>query len=115
MAYHNILQADYIVYLPGSAPWHKTECNDTSYESRLIVLDEFDHKNLFIPPGGGLNKPWYNVYFKRSFVTRQDGLFLNFPHMDRYEVYPITYSLAEAYISPEFQFKRGIDILCTLR
>jgi hypothetical protein len=42
--------ADYIIYLPGSAPWHKTECTNTSYAKRLIVLDEFDgHAPLFAP------------------------------------------------------------------
>lgn len=55
------------------------------------------------------------MYFKRSYVARKNGVFLNYPHLDKPHIYPITYSIAEAYISPLFQFNRSIDILCTLR
>ena len=45
----NINNADYIIYLPGSAPWEKTECTNASYGSKLIVLDEYDGHSLISP------------------------------------------------------------------
>lgn len=116
--------ADYIVYLPGSAPWHLTECAKPSYASKLIVLDEFDGHSLFSPSVtreqyieqyGGAAKPWYNIYFKRSFVRRRDGVFQGYPHLVQRSVYPMTYAVAEAYIPHVFNHQREIDILCTLR
>jgi hypothetical protein len=121
---NQINEAEYIVYLPGSAPWHKTECRNESFATRLIVLDEFDHFGLFTPgysleehtaKYGGPSVPWYYMYFKRSFVRRHDGLFQGYPHLTQREVYPLTYSVAEAYIQHLFQSKREIEILCTLR
>ncbi len=42
--------ADYIIYLPGSSPWHKTECTDKRQASKLIVMDEFDgYVSLSLP------------------------------------------------------------------
>ena len=59
----------------------------------------------------------YFVYFKRSFVKREDGRFIGYPSIDFYpDVYPLTYSIAEAYVQPnKFSMIREIDILCTLR
>lgn len=118
--------ADYVVYLPGSAPWHLTECKNTSLAKKLIVLDEFDGHTLFFPrPSAaemelayGKGVPWYYMYFKRSFVARMDGRFLRYPHLDSHsqpEIYPMTYSIAEAYVQDKFNFVREVEILCTLR
>lgn len=57
----------------------------------------------------------YFMYFKRSFVTRSDGLFINYPHINQPEMYPIVYSIAELYIPFTFNQQREIDVLCTLR
>jgi hypothetical protein len=120
----DINKADYIVYLPGSAPWHKTECNQTSYASRLIVLDEFDGHTLFLPTRtkeeyatkyGSPQASWYALYFKRSFVRRADGKFLGYPHLPQYQNYPMVYAIAEAYIPHTFRQTRETDVLCTLR
>ena len=121
-----IKEADFIIYLPGSSPWHKSECNDSSLARKLIVLDEGDGHQIFNPYGSYEDmakkipqfdrlKAWYFLYFKRSFVTRKDGKFLNFPHLDKVDVYPMVYSLAEAYIRTTFNQIREIDISCTLR
>lgn len=116
--------ADFIVYLPGSAPWHKTECNHTSFANKLIVLDEFDFHNIYSPASskedytamyGGPSVPWYYMYFKRSFVRRHDGKFLGYPHLLQREVYPLTYSIAEAYVPHQFNTKREIEVMCSLR
>ena len=32
-------EADLVVYLPESAAWHKSECNDPNLASKLVVLD----------------------------------------------------------------------------
>lgn len=120
----NINNADYIIYLPGSAPWEKTECTNPSYGSKLIVLDEYDGHSLISPSitpeeythrYGGRNKKWYFMYFKRSFVRRFDGIFKSYPHLKQMDVYPMTYGIAEAYIPNHFNSKREIEILCTLR
>jgi hypothetical protein len=47
----DIDKADMIVYLPVSAPWHKSECNKPQYKSKTIVLDEGDGPQLFEPDG----------------------------------------------------------------
>ena len=61
----------------------------------------------------------YFIYFKRSFVKRVDGQFIGYPSIDSYpDVYPLTYSIAEAYVQlNKFNLisSREIDILCTLR
>lgn len=135
----DIDSSDYIVYLPGSAPWHKTECNHTRFASRLIVLDEFDFSYHFFParnnselreryepfaqkktPGYihnvvGNDQWWFYTYFKRSFVKKYNGTFVNYPHLFQSHIYPITYSVAEAYLPARFQFERTTEILCTLR
>ena len=121
--YNQINDADYIIYLPGSAPWHLTECSNQSFSSRLIVLDEFDGANEFRPRETaaemvrdyGKDMIWYFMYFKRSFVARSDGKFLNHPHLDKHHFYPMTYAIAEAYTQHIFTFQRQIEIVCTLR
>lgn len=120
---HDIASADFIVYLPGSSPWHLTECTNRSYADKLIVLDEFDGFTRFHPENTlekmkevyGEQMVWYFMYFKRSFVARMDGKFLRYPHVDSFETYPMTYAIAEAYIQHRFNFVREIEILCTLR
>jgi hypothetical protein len=117
-------EAEFILYLPGSSPWHLTECKDPALKPRLIVLDEFDGHQLISPTitpeeyvarYGGRNKQWYFMYYKRSFVRRLDGDFKRYPHFSQPDVYPMTYAIAEAYIPTEFNLEREIDILCTLR
>ena len=118
-----IESADFIVYLPGSSPWHLTECNNASYAKRMLVLDEFDGYTIFHPfetekeviQVYGKEMIWYFMYFKRSFVARKDGKFLAHPHLSKPDVYPMTYAIAEAYVQDNFNFKREIEILCTLR
>jgi hypothetical protein len=117
--------AEYIVYLPGSAPWHRTECNHSQYANKLIVLDEFDGPTPLYNPArtqqeyvqayGSVDKSWYSLYFKRSYIRRRDGRFMAYPHLHQHDLYPLTYSIAEAYIPYRFNFHREIDILCTLR
>ena len=123
LPFEKIDDADFVIYLPGSSPWHLTECTDKALHSKLLVLDEFDGYNMFHPferieqviEVYGKNLMWYFMYFKRSFVARRDGKFLSHPHLSQPDVYPITYALAEAYVSPSYNFQRAIDILCTLR
>ena len=92
----------------------------------MVVLDEFERMAItlvsptlspeqYVAGYGGRSKPWYFMYFKRSFVTRRDGIFKRYPHLSQYEVYPMTYAIAEAYIPSHFNVKREIEILCTLR
>lgn len=121
-----IHEADYIIYLPLAAPWHMTECSDPSFQSRLIVLDSADYQDIYEPTmraeeyrqryGEG-NQTWYFMYFKRSFVDRADGIFQGYPHLGRSDVYPLTYSIAEAYVPAHFThyYQRETDVLCTLR
>lgn len=120
----DIHSADFIVYLPGSSPWQKTECTDPSFGPKMLVLDEFDGHSLIAPTVtpeeyvhryGGRSKPWYYMYFKRSFVRRTDGVFLSYPHKYQYDVFPMTYGIAEAYVPHQYNSKREIEILCTLR
>lgn len=105
---------------------HKTECNDTSFASRLIVLDEYDLHQTFLPfltkeerrrhyPVVNNVLQWNFLYFKRSYVRRSDGKFLGYPHLGKRDMFPLTYSVAEAYIQSPFSQHRDIDILCTLR
>lgn len=47
----DINKAQIIVYLPVSAPWEKSECNDIKLKSKTIVLDEGDGPELFLPYG----------------------------------------------------------------
>jgi hypothetical protein len=116
-------EADYVFYLPGSSPWHRTECTNSSLADKLIVMDEFDGHNLFYPYKTkeevievyGPERVWYYMYFKRSFVARRDGKFIGHPHLNRPDVYPMTYAIAEAYVQEKFNFVREIEVLCTLR
>jgi hypothetical protein len=105
---------------------HKSECNDTSFANRLIVLDEYDLHQMFAPfvtkeerlrhyPVVDNVVVWNFMYFKRSFVRRKDGMFHGFPHLAKRDIYPLTYSIAEAYIQSPFNQLRDIEILCTLR
>ena len=114
--------ADYVIYLPGSAPWHKTECTNISLAKKMIVLDEFDGPTLFFPRPSSKEVieaygsiQWYFMYYKRSFVNRMNGRFIGFPHFRSPDVYPMTYALAEVYTQHKFNFQREIEILCTLR
>eukprot|EP00596_Hydrurales_sp_CCMP1899_P000524 CAMPEP_0119038306 /NCGR_PEP_ID=MMETSP1177-20130426/7141_1 /TAXON_ID=2985 /ORGANISM="Ochromonas sp, Strain CCMP1899" /LENGTH=529 /DNA_ID=CAMNT_0007000705 /DNA_START=165 /DNA_END=1751 /DNA_ORIENTATION=+ len=119
----DMYDADYVIYLPASAPWHKTECHNVSLANKMIVMDEFDGPTLYAPRPSkqlmveayGKSMRWYFMYFKRSFVKRKDGKFFGYPHFNIPDVYPMTYALAEAYLQHNFNFNREIEILCTLR
>ena len=123
LPFEKIDEADFVVYLPGSSPWHLTECTNASLHTKLLVLDEFDGYNMFHPferieqveAVYGKSLMWYFMYFKRSFVARKEGKFLSHPHLSQPDVYPITYAVADAYVNHNFNFQRSIDVLCTLR
>ena len=139
---------DYIFFLPGSSSWEMSECGsfvDSSSKKRvypfvgpsiskrkMIVVEEFDGlEPLFSPYGTGREMReeygptmvYYLTYFKRSFVDRADGVFIDYPLINHKQlpqhpdVFPITYSIADDYISKSFNAHnhREIDILCTLR
>lgn len=106
--------AQVIVYLPESAPWHKSECNKPEYHSRLLVLDESDGPQLFESDSAKSQL----LMFKRSYVRRHNGIFQSYMgYVKRTDVLPMTYTIADAYVSPNFktQAQRDIEILCTLR
>lgn len=116
--------ADFFIYFAKSMPWHQTEfAHLNSTRTNLIVLDESDDNALFHPLPSmdrmrevyGAKMSWYFVYFKRSYVTRKDGSFVQFPHLGAHEVFPFTYGVAEAYLPFSFPTTRDIEIMCTLR
>lgn len=45
----NYDEVDYLIYLPNSSPWPKSECGNPNYANKLIVLDEFDGSLNFAP------------------------------------------------------------------
>ena len=49
LAESELSQADFVIYLPGSAPWHRTECANVTLSDKMIVMDEFDFHNLYYP------------------------------------------------------------------
>lgn len=123
----NYDEVDFIVYLPNSSPWHKTECNNTAFAKKLIVLDEFDGSLAWAPfrtkeermehyptDSNGF-VVWNYMFFKRSYVKRHNGVFKGYPHIAKRDFYPMTYSIASAYIPKRFNQKRETEILCTLR
>ncbi len=90
------------------------------------MLDEFDLHQNFAPfrtkeerlrhyPIVDNSFVWNYLYFKRSYARRKDGVFYGYPHIDARDYYPLTYSIADAYIQSPFNENRDIDILCTLR
>ena len=44
-------RADLIIYLPTSADWSKSECNNPQFADKLVVMDEGDGAEIFQPPG----------------------------------------------------------------
>lgn len=120
--------ADFIIYCPSSAPWHKSECTDTSLADKLIVLDESDGSFPFSPRKNEKelrlaypdkiienNVMWYFAFFKRSYVHRKDGRFIRYPFMLKKDFFPMVYSIADKYIRPEFNRNRQLLLACTLR
>ena len=82
-------QADIVLYLPESAAWHKSECNNPNFANKLVVMDgQFNagvscviiclHIGVLESDGPttlDVGRPnWNIVYFKRSFVRRHDGV-----------------------------------------
>lgn len=101
-------------------------------KEKMIIIEEFDDlEPLFSPYGTfqemkdvfGPTLVYYFTYFKRSFYDRNDGKFIGFPLINHKQqsqypdIFPITYPIADDYISKSFNFHnhREIDILCTLR
>jgi hypothetical protein len=116
MSYDNRDSADFAIYLPGSAPWHKTECNTTAMSHKLIVLDEFDGHSLFTPYVQHDPRRWKFLLFKRSFVVRKKGIFRYYPHLNKPDIFPMTYSVSDAYLKGRHQADdRSRLITCTLR
>jgi hypothetical protein len=106
--------AEVIVYLPESAAWHKSECNKPEFYSKLLVLDEGDGPQLF--ESDSIKSQL--LMFKRSYVRRSNGIFQAYMgYVKRIDVLPMTYTIADAYVSNTFtrQAQRDIEILCTLR
>jgi hypothetical protein len=106
--------AEVIVYLPESAAWSKSECNRPEFHSRLLVLDEGDGPQLFESDSGKSQL----LMFKRSYVRRSNGIFSSYMgYVKRMDVLPMSYTIADAYVSNTFtrQANRDIEILCTLR
>jgi hypothetical protein len=107
----------------ASVSWAKTECSDPALAKRLLVLEEFDGDNMFSPTGNvtrmqqmyGPSMRWYFMYFKRSFVNRKDGKFISYGALRHDDVYPMVYSVANAYAQSQFNRNRSVDITCTLR
>jgi hypothetical protein len=119
---------DYVFYLPNSSPWPKSECGNPKYASKLIVLDEFDGSLNFAPFSNKeerlkhylldphTNAPLWNfLFFKRSYVRREDGVFVGYPHLAKKDVYPMVYSIASGYLQETFHQERDREIACTLR
>lgn len=109
-------KAEFIVYLPVSSPWQKSECNRPEYRNRTIILDEGDGPGLF-EIHDGVPGSWF-LYFKRSFVSRHKGIFQGYMnYVNRGDIFPMTYTTAEAYIKLQYTnfIDRDIEILCTLR
>lgn len=86
-------------------------------------MDEFDLPHLFAPRQTfeemvqeyGESLRWYFMFFKRSFVSRRDGNFLSFAHLDKPDVYPLTYAVTDTYLPQTFRRQRDLEIVCTLR
>lgn len=107
-------KADVVVYLPVSADWDKTECNNPNWKNKTVVLDEGDWPSLFEVPG---RSDWL-LYFKRSYVNRGGGIFKKYmEYITKPTVLPMTYPIAEAYVRKMFTLMkdRDFDIVSTLR
>lgn len=96
--------AEIIIYLPVSAAWTKTECNKPQYKNKTIVLDEADGSHLFEPPPDTTTKDKWLLYFKRSYVDRENGRFLGYMgYLSRGDVFPMTYTTLESYFRLEYR------------
>lgn len=87
------------------------------------MLEEFDGSTMYAPlPNAqamraayGPSMRWYFMYFKRSFIKRRDGKFLKFRGLDEADVYPMVYSIGNAYSQLRFNQDRPLAVTCTLR
>jgi hypothetical protein len=107
-------KADVVVYLPVSADWDKTECNNPRWRNKTLVLDEGDWPTLFEAPG----KTDWLLYFKRSYVSRGNGIFKKYmDYIHKPTILPMTYPIAEAYVRNKFTLMkdRDVEITTTLR
>ena len=103
------VKADLVFYLPGSADWRKSECNNPTYASKLVVLDEGDSPDIFRPDE---RENWNVIYFKRSYVRRVNGVFKKYMNYINFEgagggghhkVLPFTYTIGEAYVRTTYK------------
>lgn len=109
----DMAEADFVIYMPVFSPWNKSECNQTYLSNKLIVLDDYSSpKALYSPPGA---KDWYLLYFKRSYVDKKGGLFVGFPHLLAANVLPLTFSLQELDLHPNFQMNRAVDVYSPIK
>lgn len=119
--------ADVIVYLPESAAWKKSECNDPKQRHKLLLLDEGDGPQLFsLPkPSPGMKpseKEHFLMYFKRSYVRRENGRFRGYMNYVSAQtqpipVLPLFYPVATAYLRHPYRpfAERDLEITCSLR
>ena len=104
------------------------ECSRPADASKLVVINEvdfpfdyaFEQKKFGRTTKEGLPLPlprWYWMMFRRSFVLRHDGHFVDYHTVHDYpDMYPMVYSLANAYTQHQFHDdNRNYEIVCTLR
>ena len=66
----------------------------------------------------GPDMVWNFMMFKRSYNARRDGVHLAYPHIDRRDVFPLTYAISETYSragDSAVDAARPTEIACTLR
>lgn len=110
----SMAEADYIIYLPESSSWDKSECSDPKYHHKLVVLDEGDYPHAFQEH---LSDQFF-LMFKRSYVKRSNGQFQGYmSYLSNMNILPMTYPVAEAYLKPRTlpMAQRALEIVCSLR
>jgi hypothetical protein len=132
----DMFAADVIVYLPESARWHRSECRDPRVRHKMVVLDESDGPQIFVPPveedakflatvtDNNKHPPssthkLFLLYFKRSYVRRENGVFGGYMNYvtRNLDVLPMFYPVATAYLRHPVlpHTERDLEIVCSLR
>jgi hypothetical protein len=134
----DMFAADVIVYLPESARWHRSECRDPRVRHKMVVLDEGDGPQMFVPPinedakflvsladdNNSKHPPssthkQFLLYFKRSYVRRGNGVFRGYMNYvtRNLDVLPMFYPVATAYLRHPVlpHTERDLEIVCSLR
>jgi len=121
---------NYIIFIPNSSPWQKSEHNDPKYAPKLIVLDEFDGALNFAPfcqqrqkhyPLDPHTKAplWEYICFSNGvmFVVKMVYFFALHHHIQKRDVYPMVYSIASGILQhlADLSMDREEEIACTLR